>query len=100
MLLRLGPGAAARAQGEFRRPPEIARSQSALMFELGGARDLARRRRDQSRVAEARDVLAPVYAPFTEGFGFPDLLEARAPMAELGAAPAVPDAAAWPAPDR
>ncbi len=37
---------------------------------------------------ERRDPLAPVYASFTEGFGFPDLVEARALLEELGAAPA------------
>jgi hypothetical protein len=39
-------------------------------------------------VAEARGLLAPVYAAFTEGFTFPDLVEARALLDELGAAPA------------
>jgi predicted ATPase len=36
---------------------------------------------------EARGLLAPVYASFTEGFGFPDLVEARALLEDLGAAP-------------
>jgi hypothetical protein len=39
-------------------------------------------------VAEARALLAPVYASFTEGFAFPDLLEVRALLEDLGAAPA------------
>ena len=39
-------------------------------------------------MAEARGLLAPVYASFTEGFAFPDLIEARALLEELGAAPA------------
>jgi len=86
VLLRLDAGDAARA--EFRRALEVARSQSALLFELRAARDLAWLRRDQGRAAEARDLLAPVYASFTEGFGFPDLVEARALLEELGAAPA------------
>ena len=38
-------------------------------------------------MAEARELLAPVYAAFTEGFAFPDLVEARALLEELGAAP-------------
>ncbi len=82
------------AQGEFLRALEIARSQSALLFELRAARDLARLRRDRGRVAEARDLLAPVYAAFTEGFAFPDLVEARALLEELGAAPPRPAEAA------
>jgi hypothetical protein len=36
--------------------------------------------------AEARSLLAPVYQSFTEGFGFPDLVEARALLEELGGA--------------
>jgi tetratricopeptide (TPR) repeat protein len=78
VLLRLDrPGDAARAEAEFQRALEIARSQSALLFELRAARDLARLWRDQGRVAEARELLAPVYASFTEGFARPDLVEAK-----------------------
>jgi predicted ATPase len=45
---------------------------------------LARLRRDQGRQAEARDLLAPVYGWFTEGFGTSDLKEAKALLDELG----------------
>ena len=34
--------------------------------------------RDQGRCAEARDLLSPVYGWFTEGFGTPDLKDAKA----------------------
>ena len=44
---------------------------------------LARLCRDQGRRAEARDQLAPVYGWFTEGFGTPDLKEAKALLDEL-----------------
>ena len=88
VLLRLDPGDAARAEGEFRRALEFARSQSARLFELRAARDLARLRRDQGRLADAHGLLAPVYSSFTEGFAFPDLIEARALLEDLGAAPA------------
>jgi predicted ATPase len=37
-------------------------------------------RRDQSRLTEARDLLAPLYGWFTEGFDTPDLREAKAPL--------------------
>ena len=77
----------AEAEACFQRAIEVARSQGALLFELRAARDFARLRRNQGRVAEARDLLAPVYASFTEGFGFPDLAEACALLDELGAAP-------------
>ena len=44
---------------------------------------LARLRRDQGHHAEARDVFAPVYGWFTEGFDTPDLKEAKALLDEL-----------------
>ena len=44
---------------------------------------LARLRFDQGRHAEARDLLAPVYGWFTEGFGTPDLKEAKALLDDL-----------------
>jgi hypothetical protein len=42
---------------------------------------LARLRRDRGRRAEARELLAPVYGWFTEGFDTPDLIEAKALLA-------------------
>ena len=45
---------------------------------------LACLRRDQGRRAEARDLLAPVYSWFTEGFDTADLKEAKALLDELG----------------
>jgi predicted ATPase len=44
----------------------------------------ARLRRDHARRAEARDLLAPIYGWFTEGFDTPDLKEAKALLDELG----------------
>jgi predicted ATPase len=61
----------------------IARAQQARMWELRAATSLARLRRDQGRHAEARDLLAPVYAWFTEGFDTPDLKEAKALLDKL-----------------
>ena len=43
--------------------------------------------RDQGRAREARDLLAPVYGWFTEGFGTKDLKDARALLDELADAP-------------
>jgi hypothetical protein len=48
------------------------------------ATSLARLWRDQGRRAEARDVLAPVYDWFTEGFDTADLKDAKALLDELG----------------
>ena len=45
---------------------------------------LARLRRDQGRCAEARNLLAPVYGWFTEGFDTADLKVAKALLEELG----------------
>jgi predicted ATPase len=45
---------------------------------------LARLRRGKGRRVEARDLLSPVYGWFTEGFGTPDLKEAKALLDELG----------------
>jgi len=58
---------------------------SLRVCKLRAAVSLARLRRDQGRLAEARDVLAPVYGWFTEGFGTPDLKEAKALIDELSA---------------
>jgi predicted ATPase len=61
----------------------IAAEQSAKLWELRAAMSLARLRRDQGRRAEARDLLAPVYGWFTEGFDTQDLQEAKALLNEL-----------------
>jgi predicted ATPase len=53
---------------------------------LRAAVSLARLRHDQGHAAEARDLLAPAYGWFTEGFDTPDLKEAKALLDELGGA--------------
>jgi predicted ATPase len=52
----------------FHRALDIARAQEAKSRELRAATSLARLWRDQGKRAEARDLLAPVYGWFTEGF--------------------------------
>jgi predicted ATPase len=84
LLLRQGHTEA--AEELYRKALEIAREQEAKLWELRGAASLARLRRDQGRFAEARDLLAPVYAWFTEGFDTSDLKEAKALLDELGGA--------------
>jgi class 3 adenylate cyclase/tetratricopeptide (TPR) repeat protein len=61
----------------------IARKQEARSWELRAALTLARLRRDQGRRGEARDLLAPVYGWFTEGFDTLDLRKAKALLDEL-----------------
>jgi class 3 adenylate cyclase/predicted ATPase len=67
----------------FERALSIARAQQARSWELRAATSLARLGRDQGRLAEAHDLLAPVYGWFTEGFGMSDLKQAAALLDEL-----------------
>jgi predicted ATPase len=62
---------------------EVAQEQSAKWCELRAATSLARLWRDQGRCAEARDLLAPVYRWFTEGFDTADLKDAKELLEEL-----------------
>ena len=61
----------------------IAQSQGAKAWELRTATSLARLWQHQGKIQEARDLLAPVYAWFTEGFDTPDLQEAKTLLDEL-----------------
>jgi predicted ATPase len=72
-----------RAEASFRRALEIARAQNAKSWELRAATSLARLWGERGRRTEARDLLAPVYAWFTEGFDTADLKDAKALLAEL-----------------
>jgi predicted ATPase len=66
------------AQAHFERALGVARSQQAKSWELRAATSLARLWRDQGKRDEARNVLAPVFGWFTEGFDTHDLKEAKA----------------------
>jgi predicted ATPase len=81
LLLRQGHAEA--AEELYRRALSIAAEQEGKLWELRAAMGLARLRRDQSRQAEARALLARVYGWFTEGFGTPDLNEVKALLDEL-----------------
>ena len=76
LLLRQGHSEV--AEEHYRNALSIAHEQEAKLWELRAAASLARLRRDQGRPAEARDLLAPVYGWFTEGFDTPDLIDAKA----------------------
>jgi predicted ATPase len=69
----------------FRRALDVSRRQGARMFELRAAMSLARQWREQRRNVEARDLLAPVYGWFTEGFDTVDLKDAKALLSQLNA---------------
>jgi len=76
---------AAKAQRYFERALAVAREQQAKSWELRAAMSIARLWRDQGKRSKARDLLAPVYGWFTEGFDTRDLKEAKALLEELGA---------------
>jgi class 3 adenylate cyclase/predicted ATPase len=73
----------AKAEAYFERALAVARAQQAKSWELRAAMSLARLWRDQGRVQQARELLAPVYGWFTEGFDTRDLKEAKALLDEL-----------------
>jgi predicted ATPase len=75
---------AAKAEAYIERALSVARQQQAKSLELRAAMSLARLWRDQGKVQQARELLAPVYAWFTEGFDTRDLKEAKALLNELG----------------
>jgi predicted ATPase len=83
-LLLTGSGAEhPEAEGCFRQALTVARKQGAQMWVLRAATSIAQLRADHGKLAEGRDLLAPVYAWFTEGFDTADLKEARALLDEL-----------------
>jgi DNA-binding winged helix-turn-helix (wHTH) protein/predicted ATPase len=81
LLLRQGNPEA--AEELYCKALSIAREQEAKLWELRAAASLAQLWRGQGRRAAARDLLAPVYTWFTEGFATPDLKEAKALLDEL-----------------
>jgi predicted ATPase len=74
---------ATKAEAHFERAVTVARDQQAKSFELRAAMSMARLWRDQGKRDEARDLLAPVYGWFTEGFDTLDLKQAKALLDEL-----------------
>jgi predicted ATPase/DNA-binding winged helix-turn-helix (wHTH) protein len=78
LLLQLeNPDGVAAAEGCFKRALEVAREQGALFWELRTALSLAREWHKSGRTGEAKGLLEPVYARFSEGLATPDLRAAR-----------------------
>ena len=76
---------AAKAEAHFERALAVARQQQAKSWELCAAMSLARLWRSQGKPQQARELLAPVYGWFTEGFDTRDLRDAKALLEELAA---------------
>ena len=74
---------AVKAEAYFERALTVARVQQAKSWELRAAMNMARLWRDQGKRDEAREILAPVYGWFTEGFDTLDLKRAKALLDEL-----------------
>jgi predicted ATPase len=75
----------AAAHACFQQALMIARRQQAKSLELRAATSLSRLWQRQGQETDARELLAPVYGWFTEGFDTADLQEAKALLDELGA---------------
>ncbi len=75
----------AKSKAYFKRALSVARQQQAKFWELRAAMSMARLWRDQGKRVQARELLAPVYGWFTEGFDTRDLKEAKALLDELSA---------------
>jgi tetratricopeptide (TPR) repeat protein len=87
LLLASARGSSTEAEHEFRRAIDVARNQSSRLFELRAATSLARLWSVRGRRGAAQDLLYPMYAWFSERAEIPDLLEARALLAELASKP-------------
>jgi predicted ATPase len=75
--------ASADAESCFRRAVEVAQRQGAKLLQLRAAVSLARLLQSQGRFREARELLAPLYDWFTEGFDTADLKDAKALLDQL-----------------
>jgi predicted ATPase len=83
LLLQCAPDAELTAEDHFQQALDWSRRQKALSWELRSATSLARLWHQQHRTSQARELLAPVYRRFTEGFGTADLATAKALLESL-----------------
>ncbi len=82
-LVALSGGEVSESEAWLLKSLQTAQQQRAKSLELRAAMSLARLWRDQGKVQQARELLAPVYGWFTEGFDTLDLKEAKALLQEL-----------------
>jgi predicted ATPase len=78
------PSAAEEVESALRTALQIAEEQGAFLLKGRPAISLARLWRDQGKVRQASELLAPVYDRFIEGFDTADLKEAEALLDQLG----------------
>jgi predicted ATPase len=83
VVLKMPEPDAAKAEAYFERALAVARQQQAKSWEVRAAMSMARLWRDQGKPHQARDLLAPIYGWFTEGFDTLDLKQAKALLDEL-----------------
>ena len=83
LLLSRSAKNSVKAEADYRRAIEVARSQEAKSLELRAAVSLGHLWRQQGKIDEARDLLAPTYEWFSEGFDTADLKEAKTLLDEL-----------------
>ena len=86
-MLQSTPTATPEAEAAFREAVEIARSQSAKLYELRAATSFARLLLNTGGRDEARAMLAQIYNWFTEGFDTADLKDAKALLEQLSNSP-------------
>jgi predicted ATPase len=83
LLLRQAMPDQAQAESCFEQALSVARDQQAKSWELRAAMSLARLWQQNGKRGDAHELLAPVYAWFTEGFDTADLIEAKALLDQL-----------------
>jgi len=81
--LRLRLGQTETAEGDFRDAIKLAQKIGAKAWELRAAMRLGRMLKKRGDLAEAGEIVAPLYSSFTEGFDTPDLKDAKALLDEL-----------------
>jgi predicted ATPase len=83
LLLKQDVPAEQEAESCLRQAVDVARQQQAKSLELRAAMSLSRLWQQQGKRGEARELLAPIYGWFTEGFDTADLQEAKTLLEEL-----------------
>jgi predicted ATPase len=83
LLLNVPGASEEQAEIYLKHALDVARRQRAHWYELRASCDLARLWLNQGKPAQGRDLLAPIYGWFTEGFDTPVLQEAKVLLDEL-----------------